>query len=314
MSINIPDHYTISFSTNVMLLLQEKGSKLRMCVSEGSYTGKQASPVDQIGSVEMLDVTNRFAPMGRVDVSLDRRWVTPSDFDLPQLIDTFDKLRLLTDPESSYTQNAVFAAGRKMDRLIILAFLAAAKTGEQGATSTSFGNAVSGRNQVTVSFGATNSKLTVAKLLDIKRQMRANSVDFDVEEVYCGLTAADEASLLNEIQIISSDFNGGDRPVLKDGKVQRFLGINFVYCEMVETVAGKGLGVAPTGGTANTNLAEIPVWCKSGMHLGIWNDITTSISRRNDLRGEPWQSYVTATFGATRLEENKVYNVESYRA
>ena len=92
MSINIPDHYTISFSTNVMLLLQEKGSKLRGTVSEGSYVGKQASPVDQIGSVEMQDVTNRFAPMGRVDAALDRRWVTPSDFDLPQLIDTFDKL------------------------------------------------------------------------------------------------------------------------------------------------------------------------------------------------------------------------------
>jgi len=314
MSINIPDHYTISFSTNVMLLLQEKGSKLRGTVTEGSYVGKQSSPVDQIGSVEMSDVTNRFAPMGRTDAAVDRRWVVPSDFDLPQLIDTFDKLRLLTDPESSYTQNAVFAAGRKMDTLIIRAFNGTAKTGEQGATSTLFGNAVSGANQVTVSFGATNSKLTVAKLLDIKRQMRVNHIDFDIEEVYCGLTAADEASLLNEIQIISSEFNGGDRPVLKDGKVQRFLGINFVYCEQIETIAGKGLGTAPTGGTANTNLAEIPCWVKSGMHLGIWNDIQTSISKRNDLRGEPWQSYVTATFGASRLEENKVYNIESYRA
>jgi len=298
MSVNVPDHYTISFSTNVMLLLQEKGSKLRGTVSEGSYTGKQASPVDQIGKVEMQDVTNRFAPMGRVDAALDRRWVTPSDFDLPQLIDTFDKLRLLTDPESSYTQNAVFAAGRKIDRLIILAFTAAAKTGEQGATSTS----VVAGNETDVAVGGSNSRLNVAKLLTTKETMRINSVDFDMEEVYCGLTAKDESALLNEIQIISSDFNGGDRPVLKDGKVQRFLGINFVYCELIESVA------------AGTNEVNVPVWCKSGMHLGIWNDIQSSISKRNDLRGEPWQSYVTATFGATRLEENKVYNIESYRA
>src|SRR3990172_3027788 len=128
MSLNIPDHYTISFSTNVMLLLQEKGSKLRGTVTEGSYTGKQASPVDQIGAVEMQDVTNRFAPMGRVDAAVDRRWVTPSDFDLPQMIDSFDKLRLLTDPESSYTQNAVLAPGRKIDRLIILLFQSTTKT------------------------------------------------------------------------------------------------------------------------------------------------------------------------------------------
>jgi hypothetical protein len=281
-----------------MLLLQEKGSKLRMCVSEGSYTGKLASPVDQVGSVEMQDVTNRFAPMGRVDAAVDRRWVTPSDFDLPQLIDTFDKLRLLTDPESSYTQNAVFAAGRKIDRLILLATTGTAKTGEQGATSTIF----TAGNEVDVATGGSNSKLNVAKLLDVKRLMRKQSVDFDVEEVYCPLTAADEAALLNEIQIISNEFNGGDRPVLKDGKVQRFLGINFVYCELAETVM------------AGTNEVTVPVWAKSGMHLGIWNDIQTSISKRNDLRGEPWQSYVTATFGASRLEENKVYAIESYRA
>ena len=307
MSVNLPDHYTISFSTNVMLLLQEKGSKLRMCVSEGSYTGKQASPVDQIGSVEMQDVTNRFAPMGRVDAAVDRRWVVPSDFDLPQLIDTFDKLRLLTDPESSYTQNAVFAAGRKIDRLILLATIGTAKTGEQGATSTTF----TAGNEVDVATGGANSKLNVAKLLEVKRLMRSKSVDFDVEEIYCPLTAADEAALLNEIKIISNEFNGGDRPVLKDGKVQRFLGINFVYCEMCETVLGKG---TPGVGGSDANECNVPVWAKSGMHLGIWNDIQTSISKRNDLRGEPWQSYVTATFGATRLEENKVYSIESYRA
>lgn len=299
MSLNIPDHYTISFSTNVMLLLQQKGSKLRGTVTEGSYTGKQASPVDQIGKVEMQQVTNRFAPMPRVDATVDRRWVVPSDFDLPQLIDSFDKLRLLTDPESSYTQNAVFAAGRKIDVLILQATTGTAKTGEQGATNTSF---TSG-NEVDVAIGGSNSKLNVTKLLGVKEKMRANFVDFDMDEIYCPLTAADEAALLGEIQIISSDFNGGgERPVLKDGKIQRFLGINFVYCELTESVM------------AGTNEVTVPVWAKSGMHLGLWNDVATEISRRNDLRGVPWQSYVTGTFGATRIEENKVYAIESYRA
>lgn len=298
MSLNIPDHYTISFSTNVMLLLQQKGSKLRGTMTEGQYTGKQASPVDQIGKVEMLQVTNRFAPMPRVDASVDRRWVVPSDFDLPQMIDTFDKLRLLTDPESSYTQNAVFAAGRKVDTLALQATTGTAKTGEQGATSTTFTAA----NEVDVAVGGANSRLNTAKLLAVKELMRSNFVDFDMDEIYCVLTAKDESSLLNEIQIISSDFNGGDKPVLKDGKMTRFLGINFVYCELAEAVM------------AGTNEVTVPVWAKSGMHIGFWNDIQTEISRRNDIRGIPWQSYVTGTFGATRLEENKVYAIESYRA
>lgn len=298
MSVNIPDHYTISFSTNIMLLLQQKGSMLRGTVTQGSYTGKQASPVDQIGKVEMQEVTNRFAPMGRVDAAVDRRWVTPVDYDLPQQIDTFDKLRLLTDPESSYTQNAVYAAGRILDTVILRATTASAKTGEQGATSTVF----TATNEVDVAVGGANSRINVAKLLGVKELMRANFVDFDMDEIYMPLTAKDESALLNEIQIISSDFNGGERPVLKDGKMQRFLGINFVYCELAESVM------------AGTNEVTVPVWAKSGMHLGIWNDIQSEISRRNDVRGIPWQSYVTLTCGATRIEENKVYAIESYRA
>lgn len=298
MSVNIPDHYTISFSTNVMLLLQIQGSKLRGCVTEGSYTGKQASPVDQIGSVEMQDVTGRFQPKVRTDANVDRRWVSPSDFDLTQSIDTFDKLRLITDPESSYTQNAVFAAGRKIDRLIIAAFTGTAKTGEQGGTSTSF----TAGNEIDVAVGGANSRLNLQKLLDVKELMGRQFVDFDVEETYVGLTAKDEATLLKEIQIISSDFNGMDQPVLKDGRVDRFLGLTFKHCEMIESAA------------AGTNEVNVPVWCKSGMHLGIWNDVTTSIYQNKQLRGEPWESYIMATFGATRLEENKVYNIESYRA
>jgi hypothetical protein len=298
MSINLPTHFVVSYSSNINLLLQEKGSKMRPYVTEGHYVGKQASPVDQFGPVEMQDVTGRFGPMGRVDAATDRRWVFPSDFDLPQLIDTFDKLRLLTDPESTYVQNAVFAAGRKMDRLILAAALGTAKTGEAGATSTVFTAA----NEVDVAVGGANSRLNVAKLVALQELMIANAIDFTNEEPVVPLTAKDNSALLNEIQIISSDFNGGDRPVLKDGRIIRFMGFTFVYCQLNETV------------NAGTNEVNVPVWVKSGMHLGLWNDVTTSISMRHDLQGEPWQAYVYMTAGATRIEENKVYNIESYRA
>lgn len=298
MSVNLPTHYVMQFSTNVNLLLQQKGSKLRGAVTSGSYVGKQASPVDQFGSIEAQRVTSRFAPMGRVDAPTDRRWVYPVDYDLPQLIDQFDKLRMITDPESTYVTNAVLAMGRKMDYEICTAFTGTAKTGEQGATSTSF----TAGNEVDVAEGGSNSKLNVAKIKAVKKLMMANHIDFDSEEAFIGITAADHAALLDEIQIISSDFNGGGKPVLKDGKVDEFLGFKFIHCELIETAL------------AGTNEVTLPVWVKSGMHLGIWNDIQSSVSKRNDLQGEPWQAYVIGTFGATRLEENKVYAIESYRA
>lgn len=298
MSANIPTHFVRQYGTNLALLLQQRGSKLRPYVTMGSYVGDQASPVDQIGAVEAQQVTSRFAPMNRVDASLDRRWVFPTDYDLPQLIDSFDKLRLLTDPESSYVVNATYALGRKMDAAIIAAFTGTAKTGVAGATSTS----VLAGNEIDVAVGGANSRLNVAKLKGVIEVAMSHNIDLDNDPLYCAIPAKDHSALLDEIQIISSEFNGGDRPVLKDGKVSSFLGIQFIHCELVESLA------------AGTNEVNIPVWCKSGMHLGMWNDITTSISKRNDLQGEPWQAYAKATFGATRIEEKKVFNIESYRA
>lgn len=297
MSVNIPTHYVQQYSTNIQLLLQQMGSKLRGAVSVGSYTGKAASPVDQFGKVEMQPVASRFAAMGRVDAPTDRRWVYPSDFDLPQLIDSFDKLRLITDPESTYVRNAVMAAGRQFDRLICSAFTGTAKTGETGSTSTSF---TSG-NEVDVAVGGANSKLNVAKLREVKRIMMANHVDFDMEEAYVAITAADHDALLGEIQVVNKDYNSG-QPVLESGRIRSFMGFNFIHCELVETIL------------AGTNEVTLPVWVKSGMHLGVWNDIQNDVSQRKDLQGLPWQLYTVMTAGATRLEENKVYAIESYRA
>lgn len=296
MSVNLTTHFVQQYSTNIGLLLQQKGSKLRNAVTVGSYTGKQASPVDQIGKIEMQAVATRFAAMGRVDAPTDRRWVFPSDFDLPQLIDSFDKLRLITDPQSSYVQNAVMAAGRQFDRLICSAFTGPAKTGESGGTSTSFTAA----NEVDVATGGAASKLNVAKLREVKRLMMANHIDFDAEEAYVGITAADHDSLLGEIQVVSADYNGG-QAVLKDGKIMEFMGFRFIHCELIETIL------------AGTNEVTLPVWVKSGMHLGVWNDIQNSVDQRADLQGRPWQLYTIMTAGATRLEENKVYAIESYR-
>lgn len=298
MSVNLPTFYVRQYSTNLQLLLQQKGSKLRNTVTVGSYVGDQASPVDQIGSVEAQEVVSRFAPMNRVDAPTDRRWVFPTSYDLPQLIDTLDKLKMIQDPQSAYVTNAVMALGRKMDAAICAAFTGSAKTGVQGATSTSFTSA----NEVDVAVGGSNSKLNVPKIREVKRLMMANHIDFDAEEAYIGITAADHDALLNEIQIINQDYNAGEKPVLQDGKVSRFLGFNFVHCELIETAL------------AGTNEVTLPVWVKSGMHLGIWNDIQTEVSMRNDLQSIPFQIYAKGTFGATRLEEKKVYAIESYRA
>lgn len=291
MSVNIPNHYAQQFATNIALLLQQKDSRLRGLVMDGQHVGEQASPVDQFDSVEMQAVTGRFEPMNRVDADATRRWVTPEDYDLAQLIDSFDKLRLITDPQSAYVMNAVQGAKRKMDDVIIKNFFSAAKTGKTGSSSTSFPST----QQVAVNQGASsNTGLTVAKLREARRILRANEVDLDADPIYAAISSKQEDNLLAEAQVISLDFN--DRPVLVDGKLKSFLGINFVPSERLLT--------------DTSSYRRVPVWAKSGMHLGVWNDITTKVSQRDDLRGMPFQAYVYMTVGSTRLEEKKVVEIK----
>ncbi len=292
MSINLPTFYVQQYATNIQLLLQQKGSRLRPFVMTGSHVGKAASPVEQIGAISMQPVSSRFQPMGRVDATLDRRWVYPSDFDLPQLIDSFDKLRLLVDPQSSYVQNAVYAAGRQFDDLLIAAMNGTAKTGETGATSVVLPTA---QKVIRTFGGAAATGLTVAKLREAKRILMAAEVDLDSDPITCAVTAQQHDNLLAEAQIISTDFN--DKPVLVEGKIMRFLGINFVHTER--------LALSTDGNSDRL----VPIWAKSGMYLGVWNDMETDISQRKDLQSLPWQTYLKMTAGATRLEEKKLVQV-----
>lgn len=294
MASQIPLFYVSQFSSNIQLKLQQEGSVLRGCVMTGTHVGSQASPVDQFGAIVGNKVVGRYNPMTRQDAPTDRRWVFPQDYDLPQLLDSFDQLRLLIDPMSSYVTNAVYAIGRNMDEEILAGLLNANFTGNNGTTSTTLASTqVVGVNQGAAS--ATN--LTVAKLREARRILMSNNLQMDREELYCAVTATNLDSLLAETQVISSEFN--DQKVLVNGKLTKFLGINLVHTELLQT------GTDDQSGTSTA----VPMWAKSGAYMGMWSDVQSSIDRRTDLQGIPLQAYVKGTFGATRLEEKKVVKI-----
>lgn len=295
MSVNITTFYVQQYAKVLNQLVQQQGSRIRSAVTEQQYIGKAGSPVEQVAAIAMLPVTSRYAPMGRVDAATDRRWVYPSDFELPQLLDSFDQLRLLIDPKSKFVQNAVDAAGRQLDDLLISAMFGTAKTGETGQNST----ALPSGQVVSVQQGAAApTGLTVAKLREAKRILLTNeAIMMDSPEIYCVAGAKQLDNLLAEAQVVSTDFNS--TPVLVDGVVKRFLGINFIHSERLPT------GTDDQAGTST----KVAVFQKQGMHLGIWNDITTDVSQRKDLTSLPWQAYVYMTAGATRLEEKRLVQV-----
>lgn len=294
MASQIPVFYVSQFSTIIQLKLQQEGSVLRSCVMSGTHVGSQASPVDQFGAIVGTKVVGRYNPMTRIDAPTDRRWVFPQDYDAPQLLDTFDQLRLLIDPMSQMVSNAVNAIGRNIDDEILAGLMGTNFTGNNGTTSTTLPTGqVVGVNQGAAS--ATN--MTVAKLREGRRILMTNNLNMDKEELYCAMTATNIDSLLAETQVISTEFN--DQKVLVSGKLVKFLGVNIVHTELLVT------GTDDQSGTST----QCPMWAKSGAYLGIWGDIQSSIDRRTDLQGIPMQAYVKGTFGGTRLEEKKVVKI-----
>jgi hypothetical protein len=285
MSFDIDVASVQQYTTNVQLLLQQKGSVLRDVVSIGNYTGKAAKAIEQIGAVTASRVTTRHDDTQLKSTDHSARWVFPRDYIWADLIDDEDKLRLLIDPTSSYAMNGAYAIGRAMDDEIIEAFFAKSKIGENGNEDIAF------PDKQCVKDKSTPTGMSVDKLRDAKKLLRMAEVDMDHDPIYCAITAQQEQDLLKETQVTSLDFN--TKPVLVDGKLTSFMGIQFIPIQRL-----------PLVGT----LRACPVWAKSGMHLGIWNDINVSVDRRPDKRNS-MQVMAKGTFGATRTQEAKIVNI-----
>lgn len=293
MSQFVPTHYVQQYTTNVQLLSQQRGSRFRQAVTVGQYTGRQGVPVNQFLPTVAVKRTTRYPSLTPADIQTDRRWVFPSDYDWNELIDNIDKLRMLTDPQSSYVLSGTAAMNRAIDDEIIAAFFATAKTGVDGSTSTSFpaGQQVSASEGASAATGMNVEKLKAA----IQLLLAAEAWDpSSGDPLYCAISAKQNRNLMDEIQIINSDYNG-EKPVINDGFIMSWGRVQFLHSERL-----------PLNGSSQT---RCPFWVKQGMHLGLWADISSDISQRKDLAGIPYQVYLYGTFGGTRIEEKKVVEI-----
>lgn len=311
MSVNVNNAFVQQYSTNIQMLLQQQGSRLRGAVQNYSFQGKAASMAEQFGQVSPVRNQSRHSDTPLISTPQDKRWIYPNDYDWADLIDSQDKLRMLIDPSGPYTMAGVWAMGRAIDDEIISGFFNANNTGENGTTSTNTLYAYNSNSQsVAATVGAAAATgLNIAKLRLAKRKLLEAEVDVDNDQLFAVITAKQHDDLLNEAQAVSLDYN--TRPVLVDGKITSFMGFNFIHSERIPGGANFNTAINPAITSADSDGSYVtgsrwmvPVFAKSGMALGMWNDIQTSVDRRPDKRNS-WQVYVTGTFGGARLEEKR---------
>lgn len=297
---------TIQFTDNLRLKLQQRGSRLRGRVMEGNHAGsKQAQVVDYMAPTTSKPVTGRGSPIVHNDQDFQRRWVVPASREVPQLFDTFDKLKQIEDPQSQAVTNAANAMGRDWDDTLIAAAFADAtiSTADGGTTLTteSFSTTNYGVSEK-FGDGSTAVGATVEKLIEANRIFRRYHVDLEDMEGEARtwiIASKQESDLLKLTEVVSREYN--DRPVLVDGKVTRFMGYDLMFSERL----GYGTGIGTTA-----NCRKTIVFVKSGLYLGMWQDMFHDVSQRKDLQGLPWQVYSMHTFGATRLEPGRLLRID----
>lgn len=282
MSAQITTAFSQQFSTNVQLLSQQRGSILRGGVSEESVTGEKAF-FDQVGAAAAVKRTSRHGDTPVVETPHSRRMVTMDSYEWADLIDDVDKVKMLIDPTSTYAQAAAAAMGRAMDDAIITAATGTAKTGKSGSTSTSMLSA----NQIANG----SADLTVAKLIQAKKILDNGSVDPSIPR-HIAVGPDQIEALLNTTSVTSSDFN--TVKALVQGEINTFMGFQF----HMSTRLGK-----------SGNIRTCFAWAEDGIKLAVGKDVMSRIDERSD-KSYSTQVYYCATFGATRMEEAKVVQID----
>jgi hypothetical protein len=280
MSSQVTTAFVQQYSANVQMLSQQMGSLLRDKVRVESITGKNAF-LDQVGSVTAVEKTSRHSDTPQIDTPHARRRLSMADYEFADLIDQQDKVRLLIDPTSSYAQAAAMAMGRAIDDVIITAALGTAYTGETGSTSTANANQI-----VHASAG-----LNIAKLRTAKQTLDLSDVDPSIPR-YIIVSPKQISDLLNITEVTSSDFN--TVKALANGEINTYLGFNFIVSNRLSL-----------SGTTRSCIA----FAQDGLALGIGKDVNARIDERAD-KSYATQVYYCMSIGATRMEEDKVVEVQ----
>jgi hypothetical protein len=283
MSFQITTAFVQQYKANIILLSQQKGSKLRNTVrDDGEVVGEKVF-FERIGVTVAVRRTQRHGDTPLANTPHSRRMATMWDYEWADLIDSQDKLRTLIEPTNTYALNGAYAIGRSFDDEIITALGGNAYGGADGSTVIAL---PSGQKVAAAATG-----LTLAKLIETKEILGLAEVDED-EMITMVITSKQLSDLLNTTEVKNADYN--TVKALVKGEIDTFMGFKFVKCNRL-----------PVDG-ASARL--VYAYAKSGVGLHIPADIKTRIGERAD-KSYATQVYLSATVGASRIEDEKVVEI-----
>lgn len=274
------------YSDNIMLLAQQLLVKLASTVYIKPDCAGEVVYQEQLASSDAEEKTSRNQAVQNTDPNYDRRKIVPRYFYKAPLVDKMDKIMMLKDPTNEIVRNNAGALARAKDTVIATAAVGTSYSGEAGGTS----NTLSGDNVI-----ATGSVgMTIAKIRTAKKVLDASEVD--AEDRHLAVSAEQIEDLLAQTEVTSADY--AQVKALVSGQPGTLCGFNIVQCEKV---------------TTSSTTRKCFAYHRTGICLGVWLDFLASIDIMPGLHFSA-QVYAGQSYGATRLEEKKVVEVDCYEA
>lgn len=312
MSFHITEAFTEQYRAAILLLSQQKVSRLRSTCQEESVVGRTFYG-ERIGATAGQDIEERHGDTPLISTPHSRRRGSMVDWDWADLVDDLDKQKMLIDPTSTYLQNAIAAANRRIDTHVISALGGTAAAGQSGGTTINNYDAdecrlvdadgdvaTAGSNHTLVT---TETGLTIAKLLTCKQLLDEGDIDPDRQR-YFVTNPYNINQLLNTTEVKNADYN--TVRALAQGQIDTFMGFKFLMLQnYVDEI--KGHLVDSPIETADTAI-ECYAWAQDAIKLGVGKDITTRVDVRVDKRMSV-QPYVKMSWGAVRVEGPAVVEI-----
>jgi Phage capsid protein len=293
MSVEITTAFVNEYKSGIEMLVQQMSSVLRSAVRVEPVTGKKSS-FDQVGVVGAKKRTSRHADTPRVDTPHRRRWVTTGKYEVSDLLDEDDKIRVLNDPTNAYSETFAAAMARAMDMEVSAAALGTSVTGEDGEINVALpaGNIIL----------AAATGFTLAKVKEASRRLKAGNAVDGRRKLHIAWTSFQENEFVDTPEVKSIDFN--TQKVLMQGGVNEFYNFTFHRMEDWTDELGNLNRIIPKPAGERQCFA----WVEDGLLLAIAKDITGRISEL-PTKSYSVQPYYCMQIGATRMQEPKVIQI-----
>lgn len=275
-------HHRLTYANNVVMVAQQQRNPLADTVTSIRASGEAMSAGDMLNAVEYAYGEERTRSNFENPLSGSRRWlVRPAEIKSGQYIDDEDKFDMVMDPTSNFVAGHTKAVIRGcMDRIVGVRKTNGAYIVTDGGI---LGNAIEGKRP-----GSSGTALPAGQIIPVggtgltidklrSAVLLLNQADFGLEDddqLYCLISPVQKDNLVAIAQASTTPLNAFNIEQLKSGRPTSLMGINWIVSNRVpKDAAGNWL---------------CPVWSKSNIVEGVWQDIEGDVWNDTSADNKPY--------------------------